>query len=153
MRPRLFLCFVAALITFGLIAPAAFAAGHAYTPQNPAYNVTLNNGYGTSQLDTQVNFSGPTFQWSLQLNPSSYNVAIGPMTEDADLYCNGSRITGYHDHHGPVSPGYLIHSSYKGLKTSCNYQLAVNESFPIEKNGKTGTRYIYTRFDFYISYA
>ena len=44
---------------------------------------------------------------------------------------------------------YLIPSSYKPLRTSCNYQLAVNETFPI----RGGERIVYLRYWFYITYA
>jgi hypothetical protein len=148
VRARAFLC--ACLLTVLLLlgaASVAVAGYHAYTPQRPRNDEALRHG----QLSTQVNFQsqrGPIFQWGYQLNPATYRAGTGPMVENGDIYCNGRRVAGYHDHH-VVPPTYLIHSSFKPLRTTCRYQLAVNEAFPI----RGGTRLVYLRYNFYISLA
>lgn len=145
MRTRALLALGAVVLTALIAASPALATPHAYTPQNPTHDETLPKGF----LGTQVDYSnGPNFLWSYELNAATYGAATGPMTEDADIYCNGKRISGYHDHH-VVPASYLIHSHYKPVNTGCDYQLAVNEVFPI----RGGTRYVYLRYDFVITYV
>lgn len=72
------------------------------------------------------------------------------MVETANLYRDGRRIKSYRDHH-VVPACRLIHSSYGPVTTQHTYQLAINETFPIEQRGRPGVRRIHARFNFVVT--
>jgi hypothetical protein len=151
-------CLAAALVCAAF--PAAGAATHrlaregrywAFTPQAPEYQATLGHGKFGARIGFQ---HGPNFQWSYELYASTTRGAIGPMVEDADLYVDGKRIKSYHDHHGPVSPRYFVHSSWRGpVRAEHQYMLAIIEHFPIRVGQRVGVGTVGARFYFVISLA
>jgi hypothetical protein len=141
-------CVVALAAALAVAAPALAITYRVLTPQRPNRYIALTHGV----LGAQVTFGRPriVLAWGLQLNKATYGPAIGPLTEDADLYCNGKRITSYHDRH-VVPASYLIHSSFGPLTTKCLYRLHVRETFPIRKGDRVGDRIVWTDFFFYIA--
>jgi hypothetical protein len=139
---------VALAAAFAVAQPALAITYRALTPQRPNRYVTLTHGL----LGAQVTFGRQqaVLAWGLKLNAATYGAAIGPQTEDGDLYCNGARIKSYHDHH-VVPATYLIHSSFGPLTTKCRYQLHIRQTFPIRKGDRLGDRIIWTDFFFYIA--
>jgi hypothetical protein len=129
-------------------AMAATLDYQAFTPQAPRFHSKSAKG----TLDNQINYrasGGPRTQWSFRLSPLLVLLAKGPATEIGTLYCNGKHVGGSRDFHTGVSAGYLFHSSYGPLRTSCKYRLNVTIAYNIAG----GTATIVINHGFYITYA
>ncbi|WRZ94449.1 hypothetical protein OHB54_38620 [Streptomyces sp. NBC_01007] len=127
-----------------MVAAPSFAAGeHVFTPQRPSYNGNDPRG----KFSAQIKYSSGKVQWGWQLSTATAAPATGPMTERADLYCNGRSVA--HDSHVGVSARYFVHasSSLGSHMTSCKWDLRIHETFAIGR----GTRTVDLDFPFVVT--
>ena len=140
---RVLIALVAILGVQTLMSPVSAAPTARSTPpvidglvhfnrHTPSYSANDSNGRITGQVTYRSQIS---IAWSYRLKPAVADLATGFMHERADLFCGTARVGGYHDEHQGIPSSYLVHSSFRGLHTNCQYTWQVVEQFRVAHGG------------------
>lgn len=145
-------CTALVALNLGLVSPA-FAGGGGYgpkvfTPRDPAFAATDNNGRFTAQVTYAAGRNPVAF--SFVISPKLRAIATGPMACRAWQSKDGAP-TGTSDNHPSIPAGYLWHWTFPVNPLRARMLASGNCVFPVQVGGRPGRADVRFTFQYVVN--